>query len=118
MSKENSRHIVTVPCRKEGYENNSIDIDVTDWSVYEFRAIPESDLMETIPNWVETDSVDWSIEGKDGKPIPHPGRGAEREAWLEAYKRMPLDISLWLASTPQAALWLASTPSKKSDGGG
>ena len=111
MSKE--KRIARARCRVEDREDHWVDFDVSNWTVREFRTIPEASLDETIERWLEVDSVDWHIKDDDGEPIPHPGRGALANKWLKAYARMPIELARWLSVTPYTALQEACRPSKK-----
>jgi hypothetical protein len=117
MAKKDARRIVRIDCDLEGHEDDWVEFDVTGWNYRDFREIPETDVTET-HKWTERDTTAWSIAGKDGKPVKHPGRGAPKTAWLEAYERMPWELCRWLPSAVYFAFRQAIRPPKKSPGGG
>lgn len=115
---EDEKRIIRTPCTVAGHRDNWVEFDCTKWSGYEFRMIPEASLDSTIGRWVETDSTDWHITDEDDQKIPHPGRGAELDDWLEVYRRVPIYLCRWLSMTPYIALReVGATSKKRTDGG-
>ena len=111
--KDESPRIVRVDCTVDGHKNDWLEFDTSGWTLREFREIPVTNLDRTIGRWVETDSTDWHLTGMDGKTVPHPGRGADGQDWLDAYERMPLELGRWLSLTPYLAVQEAASPGKK-----
>ncbi|HID23048.1 MAG TPA: hypothetical protein EYP14_11695 [Planctomycetaceae bacterium] len=110
------RRPVRIPCAVPGHEQDWIEFDASGWTLADVRAAHDVGLTESLARWVETDSTAWHLTGDNG-PVPHPGRGAPKEAWMAAYEALGqagLALYSWLAVSPVLALNELLTPPKKS----
>lgn len=112
--------IIRVPCTVEGHEGDWIEFDTRAWGMAEHRQMGYMTLPDSVRLWVEQDSVNWHLTGDNGA-VPHPGRGAERSAWMSAYRAVGpvagVALWRWLGSSPVLALNELSTVPKKSSAG-
>ena len=113
--------LVRVACEVEGHVGEWVEFETAHWGLGTFRRIMESSLHDGLTEWVEADSTDWRLAG-DEAPVPHPGKGADLERWLEAYDAFgPVSseaLFRWLGSAPYMAVLELTQPPKKSDAGG
>lgn len=112
MSKKQVQRVVRVECTLDGHEEDYIEYDVTDWSMREFRRIPFMSTLQSAPEYIEPYSIDWHITGKDGEPVPHPGRDADIDVWMEVWGKIDITMADWIGLSVARAVGLASTPPK------
>jgi hypothetical protein len=122
MAKKKQEVLVKVPCIlddadvMETHAEDTVTLDVADWTAWDFRMIPETSPHD-LWNYIERDAVGWEVTGTNGEAVPFPGRGADEEEWQAAYKNIPYAVSRWLALSPYWALGRATEPDKKRTGG-
>lgn len=102
----------------EKHKDDWIEFDTTNWSMWHYRVIPNTNLHDCLEMFVEVYASDWSITGSNGKKVKFPGQAAPAEDWLEVYSQMPAGLSQFISTAPVRAVYQASRPPKKSDGEG
>ena len=121
MTLDNETRIIRVACAIEGHDGDWIEFDTSAWGMAEHRQMYYASLPDSVRLWVEQDSTAWHLSGDNGV-VAHPGRGAQRPAWIAAYRAIgPVAgnaLWRWLGSSPILALnELLETPKKSAAGG-
>ena len=116
-----SKYIIRVACSIEDHEDDWIEFDTSGWGLGDYRQQYYASLADGLRVWVERDSTAWNLTGTGNTIVPHPGRGAERGAWLAAYRQLGeegLALAEWLGVAPWIAMQQRITAQKKSSAGG